>query len=262
VLLRALPGDPPLDAYVYLPRTLAPQARVVALAHGISELPRQHVERFASLAERHGAVLVAPHFSHSRFRDYQRLGRCGRGARADQALERAVEEVARESRARAGRIYLFGYSGGGQFAHRYVMAHPQRVAAAVVASAGWYTFPDAERRYPRGIRGHRDLAGVRFEADAFLRVPLLVTVGARDVERDASLRRGAALDREQGRHRVERAERWVGAMQSAARRCGLPAAVALRGLEGVGHSFEENVERGGLAEIAFQHFFGRRREGI
>jgi len=262
VLLRAVSGDPPLDAYVYLPRTLAPQARVVAIVHGISELPRQHVECFAPLAERQGTVLVAPHFSRPNFRDYQRLGRGGRGARADQALERLVEEVARESHARAGRIFLFGYSGGGQFAHRYAMAHPQRVAAAVVASAGWYTFPDAERRYPRGIRGGSDLAGAHFEPDAFLRVPLLVTVGARDVERDASLRQGAALDREQGRNRVERAERWVEAMQAAAQQCGLPPAVGLRRLEGVGHSFEDNAERGALAEIAFEHFFGRRREGV
>jgi hypothetical protein len=142
------------------------------------------------------------------------------------------------------------------------MAHPQRVAAAVVGSAGWYTFPDAGRRYPRGIRTRGDLTGVRFEPDAFLRVPLLVTVGARDVERDASLRQSAALDREQGMNRVERAERWVEAMREAARQQGLPPAVALRRLEGVGHSFEDNVERGALAELAFEHFFGRLREGV
>jgi len=166
VLLRAVSGDPPLEAYVYLPRTLAPQARIIAIVHGISELPRQYLECFAPFAERHGAVLVAPHFSRPRFRDYQRLGRSGRGARADQALERLVEEVARETHARAGRVFLFGYSGGGQFVHRYVMAHPQRVAAAVVGSAGWYTFPDAGRRYPRGIctRGDR-----RFDREEIVR---------------------------------------------------------------------------------------------
>jgi hypothetical protein len=51
-------------------------------------------------------------------------------------------------------------------------------------------------------------------------------------------------------------------MQAAARQHGLPPAVRLRGLEGVGHSFEDNAERGALAEIAFGHFFGRRREGV
>jgi pimeloyl-ACP methyl ester carboxylesterase len=262
VLRRAVSGDPPLEAYVYLPRTLAPQAPVIAIVHGISELPRQHVECFAPLAERQGAILVAPHFARPRFRDYQRLGRGSRGARADRALERLVEEIARETHARAGRFFLFGYSGGGQFAHRYAMAHPQRAAAAVVASAGWYTFPDAERFYPRGIRDRGDLAGVRFEPDAFLRVPLLVTVGARDVERDASLRQSEALDREQGRSRVERAERWVEAMQAAARERGLPPAAVLRRLEDVGHSFEDNAGRGALAEIAFEHFFGQRRKGV
>ena len=34
VLLRAVSGDPPLEAYVYLPRTLAPQARVIERSLG------------------------------------------------------------------------------------------------------------------------------------------------------------------------------------------------------------------------------------
>jgi hypothetical protein len=51
-------------------------------------------------------------------------------------------------------------------------------------------------------------------------------------------------------------------MQAAAQQRGLPPAVGLRRLEGVGHSFDDNAERGALAEIAFEHFFGRRREGV
>jgi pimeloyl-ACP methyl ester carboxylesterase len=261
VLLRTLPGEPPLDYYSYLPESAGPRAPLLVLVHGISEVPRQLVERFSHLAERHGAVLAAPHFARPAFRDYQRLGRVGRGARADDALDRLLDDTARRGCARTGRVYLFGYSGGGQFVHRYAMAHPTRVAAAVVCSAGWYTFPDPRRRYPFGTRSCDDLPGVHLESDAYLRVPFLVTVGARDVERDASLRQTPGVDRRQGRHRVERAERWVEAMARAARKRGLPAPARLEVLAGVGHSLAENADRGALADLAIEFLFARRREG-
>ena len=261
VLLLTLSGDPLLEYYTYLPESAGPRARLLVLVHGISEAPRQHVERFSHLAERHGVVLVAPHFARPAFRDYQRLGRVGRGARADDALDRLLDDVARRGHARTGRVFLCGYSGGGQFAHRYAMAHPSRVAAAVISSAGWYTFPDRKRRYPFGTRGQRDLPGARLDPDAFLRIPFLVTVGERDVERDASLRQTPGVDRRQGLHRVERAERWVAAMARAARQRGLPAPATCQTLTGVGHSFTDNVDRGALGEIAFDFLFERRREG-
>lgn len=260
VLLRGLSGNSPLDYYTYVPESAGPRAPLLVLVHGISEAPRQLVERFSHLAGRHGAVLAAPHFARPRFRDYQRLGRVGRGARADDALDHVLDDIARRGCARTGRVFLFGYSGGGQFVHRYAMAHPARVAAAVVASAGWYTFPDSRRRYPFGTRSCDGLPDVRLDPDAYLRVPFLVTVGERDVERDASLRQTAGVDRRQGRHRIERAERWVEAMARAARKRGLPSPARLEVLAGVGHSLAENTDRGGLAELAFEFLFARRRE--
>jgi pimeloyl-ACP methyl ester carboxylesterase len=42
-------------------------------------------------------------------------------------------------------LYLSGHSGGAQFVQRYALAHPERVAASVLSSAGWYTFPNPAR---------------------------------------------------------------------------------------------------------------------
>src|SRR5262245_66598595 len=104
------------------------------------------------MCEEHGVVMMAPVFRKDVHRDYQRLGRKGKGNRVDLLLNKLVSEVASLSGADATRIHLFGFSGGAQFVHRYTMVHPARVAAAVVTSSGWYTFPDARERYPYAIR--------------------------------------------------------------------------------------------------------------
>jgi pimeloyl-ACP methyl ester carboxylesterase len=250
----ALPGDPLLEYYAYLPRRKA--RRILVSVHGISESARFHAERFAPLAEEFGVLVVAPHFRRPAWQDYQRLGRSGRGPRADVALERLVAVIGSSTDVPAGRFFLFGYSGGGQFAHRYLMAHPRRVASAVIASPGWYTFPDAGRSYPYGLDTASSREDLSLEPDAFLRVPLLVTVGERDVERDETLRRSPRVDRIQGKTRLERAERFVAAMKRSAERCGIPSPVGLRRLPDVGHSFEESVSIAALDRLVFERFFG------
>jgi pimeloyl-ACP methyl ester carboxylesterase len=250
VVLRTLPGEPELPYYLYVPERGGQNAPLLVTVHGISRNAKAHAHAFGRLAARHSAVVVAPRFAPKVYRDYQRLGRTWMGPRSDRALERLIDHVGRLTGADTKSIFLFGYSGGAQFVHRFAMAHPEKIAAAVVSSPGWYTFPDPGRWYPYGIRQTRDLPGVRFDPTAFLKVPILVTVGELDIARSRSLRRSRFLDLQQGRTRLERAERWVDAMAEAAREHELPASVELAVLGDVHHSFSENVERAGLAEMA------------
>jgi pimeloyl-ACP methyl ester carboxylesterase len=243
----------PLDYYLYVPPDGGREARMVAAVHGIAGHAAEQALLLAARAERHCAVLVAPCFTNPPYRAYQRLGT--REARADRALERAVEDAARRTGANASRLLLVGHSGGAQFVHRYAMANPGRVAAAVVAAAGWYTYPDPTVPFPEGIAPSARLPDLRFELEALLRVPMLVAAGEWDVERDAALRQRPEIDRRQGRHRLERARRFVAAMRQAAREAGLPPAVSFRELPRTQHSFLEAVRRGGLAELAFAFLF-------
>jgi pimeloyl-ACP methyl ester carboxylesterase len=145
---RTLEADPDLDYLLYVPRGCGPRLPLLVTVHGISRNAETHAGVFSRVAQKRCAVLVAPFFDGNAFTDYQRLGRRNLGARADRALARLVEHVGALTGAATGGILLFGYSGGAQFAHRYALAYPERVAAAVVASPGWYTFPDEKRMYP------------------------------------------------------------------------------------------------------------------
>lgn len=254
ILVRALAGEPEQHYYLYVPRSACAHARVLVSVHGISRNALEHTRRFAPLAENYGVILVAPLFEEGPFPDYQRLGIKGR--RADHALGRILVEVAQLSGASTERFYLFGYSGGGQFAHRYAMAHPERVAGLAVGAAGWYTFPDPLQRFPYGTAANLALPDLRFSPERFLRIPTTVMVGENDVARGAALRQSARVDAQQGTSRRERAARWIAAMREAARARGLDTRYEFVVLPRARHTFRGSVARGEMDRVVFSAFFG------
>jgi poly(3-hydroxybutyrate) depolymerase len=257
VLERTLGGTERLPYFLYAPRSAGPRPPLFVTVHGISRNARQHATLFAPLAERYGVVVVAPLFPADEYGDYQRLGRGARARRADRALETLVEEVGRLTGAQTDRFYLFGYSGGGQFAHRFTMAHPHRVEAYAVGAAGWYTFPDPSLRYPWGVQTGPSLPDVEMLPPRFLGVPATVFVGDRDTRPGSALRKTRRVNEHQGESRLERAQRWVQAMRQAAREAGVPPPIELVPLPGCGHSFKRCMKRGGMGAQLFSRLFAQ-----
>jgi dienelactone hydrolase len=257
VVRRACHGNPAQEYFVYVPESARECAPVLAAVHGISRNAHELAERFAAHCEERGVLLIAPYFPPEPFRDYQRLGRSGRGPRADAALHAILEEITWLMGADTSRFRLFGFSGGAQFVHRYTMAHPHRVERAVAAAAGWYTFPDARLRYPFGIRPTRELPGVRFDPEEFLSVPITAIVGDRDTL-TAELRRTPRVRRMQGETRLERARSWVDSMRAAARAYRVPPRVTLQLVPGGDHSFANLMRCGQLGERVFEALFETR----
>lgn len=239
-------------------------APVLVSVHGISRNAREHAETFAAHCGTLGWFVVAPLFSRQAFPKYQQLGFGGRGRgcgpRPDLALNAILDEVQRTTGADASRVFLFGYSGGGQFAHRYALLHPRRVLAAVLGASGWYSFPDRRQAYPRGLKRIADALGCEPDLDAFLRLPVSVMVGDRDYERDAALNASPAVDRQQGLTRPERGRRWLAALRREAERRGIVASQEYLELPACGHSFAECMAEGRLALLALD-FFVRSRRG-
>jgi pimeloyl-ACP methyl ester carboxylesterase len=227
----------------YAPQSVRRSDLVLVTVHGISRNADEHAAAFQSIADRLGCHLIAPQFDRDSFRDFQLLGLSGRGRRADHALEAALADLRRFGVDADARLVLTGYSGGAQFAHRYAMAHPRRVALLLIAAAGWYTMPDAELPFPRGCGLGAD-AGTTLDPAALLRLPVLVTVGDGDIERDPGLRCDAWIDRDQGLTRVERARAWVTRLASEARRRDLTPRCRLELVAGAGHDFTAMVAAG------------------
>ncbi len=246
--------DPAQHFFAYVPSSGGDKAPVFVTVHGLSRNAREHATLFSAQCEELGVVLVAPRFSEEESRDYQRLGRAGRGTRADIVLDSILEETSMITGASTGPIHLFGFSGGAQFAHRYAMAHPHRVARAVIASSGWYTFPDGKKRYPYGIRKSRDLVDVRFDPEEFLQVPMTVMVGDEDTS-NVDLRSTKRVIRQQGVTRIERGQNWVAAMHAAAHAHHLEPRVSFESIPGGDHSFSTLMRTKGLGDRVIAALF-------
>jgi len=244
--LLSLRTSAPYDLafHAYLPCTTLVTDRVLICIHGINRRARDQATAFQVLAEQLGLTIIAPLFEAGRYPNYQRLGR-GNDPRADLALDAAVAQVASAvGLDREPQRLLFGYSGGGQFAHRYAATHPERVAAVVIGAAGWYTLPDPQRRFPHGLGRRTGLPTI--DAAAYLDIPMAVLVGHLDRDRGAGFNCMGSKDRDQGRTRVDRGRHFIGRMRCAAREQGLETTYRFELLPGVGHSFADAVDTGGL----------------
>jgi pimeloyl-ACP methyl ester carboxylesterase len=165
--------------YLYVPRAFdgGPASRLLVTVHGHDREAVGRTEQFVELAERHNFVLLGPHFPPSiRF---QMLG-IG-GERADLRLLDLVSEVSSELGLPREPFDLFGYSGGGQFAHRFLYVWPRRVRRVIVGAPGTVTAPSEQHRWPGGVRKLLSIAGASFDIDEIRRRQVMLLVGTDDV---------------------------------------------------------------------------------
>lgn len=242
-------------ALLFLPPSPATRpAPLVVCVHGYTRQPMDQLQAFAPLAAARGCALVLPLFDERRHRRYQQLLHPRRGTRSDLGLLRALARLAAASALDDRRLFLFGYSGGGQFVHRFAMCHPERTAALAVGAAGWYTWPDTQAAWPTGLGGSAEAMGQPIDLDAFLRLPMALWVGERDNVADRLLRSEPGLVEQQGAHRLERAQRWAAAVRAAARARGLHQPAPVHLLSQVGHDFAACHRRGDMAGQVMDFF--------
>jgi pimeloyl-ACP methyl ester carboxylesterase len=240
-----LNGTSQFRYFAYRPINPQPDQRPLVFVHGYSRRAEEHALALLPLCEALGCALLAPLFTKSEHPRYQRLRRGGDGQRPDRILNACLEDLFGPG---VGEIHLAGFSGGAQFAHRYSMAYPQRVAHLLAIAAGWYTLPDPSLRYPLGLHARRALRGISLNPEHFLRVPATVIVGEQDTGTQ-NLRSSAALNALQGTTRVERARNWVAHMRMAAKQHRQESAIRYLEVPGIGHDFEEFVASGHLLDL-------------
>jgi pimeloyl-ACP methyl ester carboxylesterase len=102
--------------------------------------------------------------------------------RYDRVMLGIVEEVAEKYGRRWGNFAMFGYSGGGHFAHRFAILHPRKLWAACIGAPGSVTLLDPERDWWVGIRNLKEKFGIAFDGVALARVPVQMLVGEADSE--------------------------------------------------------------------------------
>ncbi|MCI2423866.1 alpha/beta hydrolase [Saccharopolyspora sp. K220] len=170
---------------LYVPEDLGPNAPLVVIQHGTERnflLYRDHLQPFA---DEHGVVVLAPLFPggiidpadlhNFKFIEYE-------GIRFDRVLLAMVDEVAERYPVDSGKFYLHGFSGGGQFAHRFFYLHPDRLAGVSIGAPGRITQLDDALPWWLGTQDFEERFGQPIDFEALRRVPVLMVVGDQDVE--------------------------------------------------------------------------------
>jgi pimeloyl-ACP methyl ester carboxylesterase len=165
-----------------------PQGRCDGLVVAIHDSTRDlepFVDSFAPWARAQGLALLVPHFPADVRGDgyadgYKFLHEAD--IRYDVLLHDMVREAAASLGCPSSDFYLHGYSGGAQFAHRYLLLHPQRVRAASIGAPGEVTLLDEALDWWAGIRDAKALFGMAVQPATMRRTPIQLLVGERDTD--------------------------------------------------------------------------------
>ncbi|MEW2500626.1 alpha/beta hydrolase [Amycolatopsis sp. CA-161197] len=180
--------DQRLSYGLFVPTDHTPEAAplpLVVVQHGTGRSAERYRDQWADFATRHRCVILAPLFPagigkrrelHSfKFLEYD-------GIRFDEELLHIVEEVGEEFNTETETFFLHGFSGGGQFAHRFFYAHPGRLAGISIGAPGRITQLDDSLPWWLGTGGFREKFGIELDLAALRRVPVQMVVGSADVE--------------------------------------------------------------------------------
>ncbi|XXH02447.1 hypothetical protein Hte_008823 [Hypoxylon texense] len=103
--------------------------------------------------------------------------------RSDLAFLDILDEVAtRWPGIDTEKIYLTGFSGGGQFVHRFLYLHPERLAAVSIGAPGHVTVLDDSQNWPIGIKDVETLFGRPIDKGLVGKVPIQLIVGGAELK--------------------------------------------------------------------------------
>jgi poly(3-hydroxybutyrate) depolymerase len=237
--------DPRFQYCLYVPPQIGPATELVVCVHGTSRTSfLEFRDGFAAFGRWNDCVILCPIFPMGPLGDGARSGykymREGE-IRYDRVLLGMVAEVAERYGRGWDRFAMFGFSGGGHFAHRFAILHPGRLWAACIGASGSVTLLDPGRDWWVGIRDLQQQFGIAFDAAALARVPVQMLVGDADLETwEITHKPGGTYWMEgandAGRTRPERLDALRRSFEAAG------VAVEFRLLPGVAHNRLETLE--------------------
>lgn len=106
----------------------------------------------------------------------------GKALYFDQIMLQILEEISGMwGSVDIGRVNMSGFSGGGQFVHRFFYLHPDRLKSVSIGAPGNATYLDDTRPWPLGIQDVSDrFNGAVIDKDKLRRVPCQLFVGSAD----------------------------------------------------------------------------------
>jgi poly(3-hydroxybutyrate) depolymerase len=183
--LFALGADPRVSYCLYVPRTHPETSRQRSLLVSVHSSHRDVIgarESFVEYAERHDQVVLAPLFPAGLTgpNDLDSYKLLDPRLRADQLLLAMVEEVGARWNVRTDTFELYGFSGGGQFVHRFYYLHPDRLSSVTVGAPGRATLIDPTRPWWQGTGDIAERFATPLDLRALRAMPVTLLIGEHD----------------------------------------------------------------------------------
>ncbi|KAJ5701193.1 hypothetical protein N7488_008741 [Penicillium malachiteum] len=193
VPLKALEADPRVSYMLYIPPahyTSDPNSRKLPLLvwiHGTRRrLGALEDGDLVSFANTTPCAILAPIFPAGldgpNDLDSYKLLR-STTFRSDLALLAMLDEIApRWPGIATDKVFMLGFSGGGQFVHRFLYLNPERLLAVSVGAPGRATVLDERYQWPLGIADVQKLFGRTVNKELIRDVAVQLAVGDEDNE--------------------------------------------------------------------------------
>lgn len=250
-------GEVPLKCFTYRPQHYK-DGPLLFVFHGVLRNASEYRDHAVGMADRFGALVVAPLFDDERFplAKYQHGGivRDGKAVPADERTGAMIPKLAAAIREREKRpdmpYYMIGHSGGGQFLFR-LAAFVETDAQEIVASnAGTLIFPRKNAPFPYGYGKLPEELGTDVEMKRFCAQRLTLYLGEMDIERDEWLDVSTEAD-EQGPTRFQRNQSAFAAWKELANENGWPFHWRMVVAKGIEHDHEKMFDNPACKDALF-----------
>jgi poly(3-hydroxybutyrate) depolymerase len=229
-----------LEVFTYRPAHYANGPLIVVL-HGMNRNAEDYRNNAQPLAERFGALIVAPRFDLQQFppEAYQRGGvlRDGQAQPVEEWTFAFIGDVVKAVRQRTNQpdlpYYLIGHSAGGQFLTRLAAFLPGEAIRIIAGNPGSLIFPTHDLPFQYGFGGLPESLGGEQALKNYLAAPLTLFLGTADIGSthldltETAMRQGAT--------RLERGRTCFELGRRLAEQKGWPFGWRLVEAEGVGH---------------------------
>jgi predicted esterase len=203
-VVRASEALPEYALYLPTNVTTAAPLRVLVALHGMGGNGPDFAQHLLPVAERYGWAVLAPTLAYRDYRDPEQVRRDGE---IHPRLKALLDQLpARTGLNVAPQVMLYGFSRGSQEAHRFSFMYPEATLAVAGMSAGSYTLPSKTFRQ----NSQDQLLSYPYGTADVDKMSYWIAVGEQDNRMEDVPRQ---WDPYVGKNRVERAQRFVSALQ-------------------------------------------------
>ncbi|MGV2872805.1 hypothetical protein [Colwellia sp. E150_009] len=158
--------------------------KLLVVIHGSGRNNQLIRDRFISFADRYGYILLSPLFpcgiTDSEDRDSYKYFMTDK-VQYDQVLLAMIDEISDRLHLKIDNYFMFGFSGGAHFAHRFFYLHPDKISYLIIASPGSVTLIDTDKDWWVGLRNIEEKFDMVFNIES-LKIPRIqLLVGEEDL---------------------------------------------------------------------------------